>query len=65
LKAKVSEIQKRHDVAVDLLQRLGLDNIKLKAEGDDHYAYFAWTKPQIASNGQVKTSKRGKIRLVP
>jgi hypothetical protein len=59
----VNQTEKQHVIAIDLLQRLGLDNIKLKAEGNDYYAYFAWTKPQIAHNGSPSIVKRGKIKV--
>ena len=34
---KVSPIQKQHAVAIDILARLGLDNIKLEPEGNGRY----------------------------
>jgi hypothetical protein len=58
----VNSIEKQHQLAVDLLQRLGLDNIKLERR-HDHYAYRAWNVPIIAHNGSSPTVRRGKIRI--
>jgi hypothetical protein len=58
---KVNEIQKQHAVAIDLLARLGLDTIKLEAEGNGQYRYHAWAVPRIASNGSPRT-RHGVIR---
>jgi hypothetical protein len=59
----VNQIEKQHQLAVDLLQRLHLDNVRLEAEANDRFAFLAWSQPQIATNGQVKRAKRGKVRI--
>jgi hypothetical protein len=46
---KVSQIRKQHAVAVDTLAKLGLDTIKLEAEGKGHYVYCAWSRSQVST----------------
>jgi hypothetical protein len=59
----VSEIRKQHAIAVDLLQKLGLDMIKLEPDGTGHYIYYAWNRSLVAHNGSAKTVKRGRVRI--
>ena len=59
----MSQIRKQHAVAVDILAKLGLDTIKLEAEGKGHYVYCAWSRSPALHNGSVKTVKRGRIRI--
>jgi hypothetical protein len=60
---KVSPIQKQHAVAIDILARLGLDNIKLEPEGNGRYLYRAWNVPIVENNGSARIVKRGKVRM--
>jgi hypothetical protein len=62
---KVNPIRKQHAVAVDLLEKLGLDNIKLEHQRGGHYSYRAWNAPIVEHNGSTKIVKRGKIRISP
>jgi hypothetical protein len=59
----VSSTEKLHMAAINLLQRLQLDNCRLEAEAHDRFRYVAWTPPQIVTNGQVKSVKRGRIKV--
>jgi hypothetical protein len=59
----LNQTEKQHAVAIELLQRLGFDNVRLEAEGNNRFTYLAWTQPQTTTNGQVKNSKRGKIKV--
>jgi hypothetical protein len=52
-------------LAIDILAKLGLDTIKLEAEGNGHYIYCAWNRPLVEHNGPVKTIKRGRLRISP
>jgi hypothetical protein len=58
----LNQIRKQHAVAIELLQRLGLDNITLERR-NGHYSYRAWNTPIIEHNGSAKTVKRGRVRV--
>jgi hypothetical protein len=62
---KVNQTQKQHAVAIDLLEKLGLENIRLEQQRDGHYTYRAWNTPIVEHNGSLTTVKRGKIRIPP
>jgi hypothetical protein len=57
----VSQLRKRHTLAIDLLQQLGLDNIKLEAKEDGRYRYYAWSPILVAGNGAPR-SHRGVVQ---
>ncbi|MBV8227220.1 MAG: hypothetical protein JO232_18735 [Verrucomicrobia bacterium] len=57
----MNQTQKQHAVAIDLLQKLDLDNITLEHQRDGHYIYRAWSSPIVEHNGSPRT-KRGRIR---
>jgi hypothetical protein len=59
----VNQTQKQHTVAIDLLEKLGLDNIRLEHQQDGHYRYRAWNTPIVEHNGSPPTVKRGKVRV--
>jgi hypothetical protein len=61
----MSELQKRHAAAVDILAKLGLDYVRLEPQRGDRYTYRAWNAPIVEHNGQAKTVKRGRIRVPP
>jgi hypothetical protein len=56
----VNQTEKQHVVAIALLERLGLDNIKLERR-DGHYSYRAWNVPIIVHNGSPTTIKRARF----
>jgi hypothetical protein len=58
----MSQIRKQHAVAIDILAKLGLDNIALERH-DGHYTYRAWNTPIAQRNGSPRTVKRGRIRV--
>jgi hypothetical protein len=60
----VSQIRKQRAIAVGLLARLGLDTVRLEAQGS-HYIYSAWDRLLVERNGSAKTVKRGRIRISP
>jgi hypothetical protein len=61
---EVSQTKKQHAIAIDILAKLGLDNIKLEHQRDGLYSYHAWSTPPIpAHNGSPPTVRRGKIRV--
>jgi hypothetical protein len=60
-RVKVNQTEKQHLAAIDLLKRLGLDNITLERQ-DGHYVYRAWNARLPAHNGSPPTVRRGKIR---
>ena len=59
---KVNQIQKQHAVAVDLLEKLGMDTIKLERQRDGHYTYRAWNTPLAERNGSAKIVRHGRTR---
>jgi hypothetical protein len=59
----VSRIRKQHALAVDILAKLGLDTIRLEAEGNG-YVYRARNTLIVERNGS-RTVKCGKIRISP
>jgi hypothetical protein len=63
IEEQVNEAQKLHLAGINLLERLGLDNIRLEQQPDGHFTYPAWNSPIIAHNGSSKTVKRGKIKV--
>jgi hypothetical protein len=60
----VNQTQKQHAVAIDLLEKLDLDNITLEHQHDGHYTYRAWNTPIAQHNGSPKIVKRGRIRVL-
>jgi hypothetical protein len=61
----LNQTQKQHAVAIDLLERLGLDNVTLTRQHDGHFSYRAWNTPVIEHNGSPKAVKRGRVRISP
>jgi hypothetical protein len=61
----VNQIEKQHAVAIDLLEKLGLENIRLEQQRDGHYSYRAWNSPIVEHNGSPRTVKRGRVRVSP
>jgi hypothetical protein len=59
----VNQTEKLHMAAINLLQRLQLDNVRLEAEANGRFTYLAWTPPQVGTNGQIKRAKRGMIKI--
>ena len=59
----MSELEKLHLAGINLLQELQLDNVRLEAEANGRFSYLAWSLPQVVTNGQVNTAKRGKIKV--
>jgi hypothetical protein len=60
---EVNEAEKLHLAGINLLERLNLDNVLLKAEGNGRFTYLAWTQPKSGTNGQVKMAKKGRIKV--
>jgi hypothetical protein len=60
----VNQIRKQHAVAVDLLEKLGLDHVELERQRGGHYIYRAWNTPSaVAHNGSAQIVKRGKVKM--
>jgi hypothetical protein len=60
----VNQTQKQHAVAIDLLKRLGLDNIKLEHQRDGRYSYRAWNTPIVEHNGSPPSARAMLIELL-
>jgi hypothetical protein len=59
----VNTIKKRHQAAVDILEKFGLDYVKLEPEGRSHYfVWRAWT-PAIPLHNGHETVKRGRVKI--
>jgi len=59
----VNQLQQRHTIAVNLLQRFGLYNVTLTRQHDGRFSYRAWNTPVIEHDGSPKTVKKGWIRV--
>jgi hypothetical protein len=55
----MEQIQKQHQLAITLLDILGLTNIRLERKPDGTYRYHAWSVPLVAGNGSPRISRRG------
>ena len=58
----MGKLKKQHRLAVGLLKKLGLDNIRLELGPDGRYRYHAWMSPS-AHNGSGRISRRGILRV--
>ena len=58
----MDQSKKQHRLAVDLLEELGLDYVRLEPQWDGHYRYYAWSVPLTNGNGSPGISKKGKTR---
>jgi hypothetical protein len=61
----MSKLQKRHFAAVALLERLGLDYVRLEFRGGNRVVYRGWSMPApVDTNGNSKTvTKHGWIKI--
>jgi hypothetical protein len=59
----VNPIEKQHQLGIDLLEQLGVSNIRLEQKPDGSYRYFAWNASPIHRNGSPPIVKRGKIKV--
>jgi hypothetical protein len=59
----VSQIQKQHLLGIDLLEKLGVSNIRLERKPDGTYRYYAWSVSPIHHNGSPPIIKKGKIKV--
>jgi hypothetical protein len=51
----------QHLLAVELLEKLGVDNIKLEPDHTGKYRYHGWSIPLVSGNGSPPILKRGRI----
>jgi hypothetical protein len=58
----MSASKKQHRLAVRLLNRLGLQNIRLEPKSDGTYRYHAWNVPLVDGNGSPGVSRQGLVR---
>jgi hypothetical protein len=58
----VTQSKKQHQLAITLLEELGLSNIRLERRADGTYCYHARTVPLIDGNGSPGVSRRGLVR---
>jgi hypothetical protein len=61
--SKVNQARKLHEAAVNLLNRLNLDYIRLEPQHGDHYRYRAWTVSPIHTNGSPPVIRKGRVRI--
>jgi hypothetical protein len=57
----VNQAKKQHKLAIRLLQKLGLDNIRLERQRDGRYRYHAWNVPLADGNGSPRIIRQGVI----
>jgi hypothetical protein len=55
--------RKRHLLAIELLEKLGLTHIRLERKKTGSYDYVAWNTPLVDGNGSPRVVKRGKVRV--
>ena len=55
-------LKERHEVAIELLQRLSLDNVVLELKGRDYLWRACTASAPTAHNGHA-TAKCGKLRI--
>jgi hypothetical protein len=57
-------LRERHEIAINILARLNLDNIWIEQAPDGHYVVWkAWSKPIAETNGHAAMPKHGKLRI--
>ena len=54
--------KEQHLLAIELLEKLGLEYLKLQPNTRGGYRYHGWTVPPVADNGAPKVVKRGTVR---
>jgi hypothetical protein len=60
----MTPIRQRHKIAIGILARLNLDNIRIEqAPGGHYFVWRAWSKPIAETNGHAATPKRGKLKI--
>ena len=57
----MSQIRKQHAVTVDILEKSGLQNVRLERKPDGTYRYYAWSVPLVDGNGSPRITRQGKI----
>jgi hypothetical protein len=56
-------LKRRHRLAVQLLNAMGVDHIRLTALGRGQYHYSGWNLPKVDGNGGLPRSVQGIIQL--
>jgi hypothetical protein len=60
----MTPIRQRHQIAIDILARLNLDNVRIEQAPDGRYfSWRAWSKPVVETNGHAARPKHGKVRI--
>jgi hypothetical protein len=55
--------REQHKLAVELLRRLEVQNLRLEPGGRGRYKYYGWSEPLVGSNGSpAPAPRRGTIR---
>jgi hypothetical protein len=54
--------REQHLLAIELLERLGVDHLRLEPGRDGKYRYVGWTVPWPVGNGAPPKLKRGRVR---
>ena len=55
----MNQTEKQHLLGIELLDELGLTNVRLERRRDGSFKYHAWTTPLVDGNGSPKITKRG------
>jgi hypothetical protein len=58
----VNQSKKQHQLAIKLLDKLGLDHIQLVRQRNGYYRYHGWLTPVVTNNGGAKV-RRDTVRL--
>jgi hypothetical protein len=57
----MSRSKQQHEMAIVLLEALGLDTIRLEPSPDGGYRYAAWKEPRAEGSGAGRLVKRGRV----
>jgi hypothetical protein len=60
---RVNQSKEQHQLAITLLDRLGLQYIRLKPRKGGSFEYVAWSAPLVDGNGSPRVSRRGVVRF--
>ena len=58
---RVDQSKEQHLLGINLLEELGLNDVRLEPQRDGRYRYVAWTVPLVEGNGRLRLSRQGII----
>jgi hypothetical protein len=55
--------KEQHLLAIELLEKFGLENLRLELDLSGHFRYHGWRIPLSVNNGSPPLERRGRIAM--